>query len=120
MHIPGAPGCVLCRFGETRELLQQRIKLIQSEICAHGNVERPSTDAPRRGVAGQQVCRDHILDESKIPGLGPVAKNSGLLSIQHESNKFWNHCSIERAGMLARSKHIEVAQAYSLESQHLA
>ena len=61
-------------------------------------------------LAGQKIGLHGIVDEREIAGLLAIAKNHGLRLFQEARAEFRQDAGVGRAGILARTENIEVAE----------
>ena len=88
--------------------------LIQGHPAADPDVENLAGNIGR--FAGEQIGLHGVFDVCEIAGYPAVAKNHRLRFVEKSAAEFGEHTGIRRAGILARTEHVEVAQANVLQA----
>src|ERR1700727_1624549 len=97
------------------DLAEEVDDLVERDAAADTDVENFAGDA-----AGcfkrEQVGLHGVLDVSKVAGLFAIAENHGSRFVQCSGAEFREHAGVWGAGILARTKNIEVTQRYVFEA----
>lgn len=112
MDIAGASLGIDRREGLAQERTHHFEQGIKRDFIAGGHVDHPATGGP----APAQIHLDHIRDKNEIARLFAVTENGRPFGARQALGNNGDRAGIRRRRILARTEHIEITQAYRLQT----